>query len=767
MKICGYNKYSPFPEKSNNRSLCKEPCISPPCDHLLNVSSLLSYSCYSDHAVFIQNDFKAYALGSNKDFCISKTIPELTFSRERGIIILDSNKQRVRFLSAVCGYHYTLYLVSLREGKNNKLIYSHSKLGLLFLNINGHNPLKLFGGGSTSAAIDSEGSVIVVTRSVFNSPKKALEASSLPGGEKAVCAACCERSVLVLCASGRVFESVSDITKASKIEFAAVGELCGQKVVHISGSDSHFIAVCDNGRVFGRGSNEYGRLGIGKEQRSVDKFTEISSLRYKIVSASASNDHSLFLTSENKVLACGSNYYGQLLLSSPSKEDVYLPVETTITSGATFAIAGYSTSAVFVGIPPPPNTPNMGLHVTPKASPGLHSASAYLTCLSEKPKDSLSPEEVSSLVVELMKENARLKEENVALQRENESLKEKLVASEFELEEASAEIAQLRAKESSMEEEMKKFVENAKEVNGDLKKQLDSLKANENSLTDAAAGIRIFDVAEIESLEVIRRLGRGATSEVFEVARKETLALKQLEIELCRKINDEEEEEEEEIELDIDLLKRFLLEYQVVNVLQHPNIVKTFGFCFGDSTHGPSILLEFCPSNLKKKVKKLNNEERARVLSELASAMEKVHSAGIIHRDLKLENILLDKENHVKLSDFGLCTLIDSGNDTVSRTQSVGTLSYMAPELIQGRKDYDEKVDVYAFGVVVFLVLTKGEEPRISIADVAAGRQAAIPDTVSDLGRRLIRKCWSYDAEDRPSFEEINEFLHLKAVDLF
>ena len=317
-----------------------------------------------------------------------------------------------------------------------------------------------------------------------------------------------------------------------------------------------------------------------------------------------------------------------------------------------------------------------------------------------------------------------------------------------------------------MEEEMKKFVENAKEVNGDLKKQLDSLKANENSLTDAAAGIRIFDVAEIESLEVIRRLGRGATSEVFGVARKETLALKQLEIELCRKINDDEEEEEE-IELDIDLLKRFLLEYQVVNVLQHPNIVKTFGFCFGDATHGPSILLEFCPSNLKKKVKKLNNEERARVLSELASAMEKVHSAGIIHRDLKLENILLDKENHVKLSDFGLCTLIDSGNDTVSRTQSVGTLSYMAPELIQGRKDYDEKVDVYAFGVVVFLVLTKGEEPRISIADVAAGRQAAIPDTVSDLGRRLIRKCWSYDAEDRPSFEEINEFLHEKAVDLF
>ena len=84
-----------------------------------------------------------------------------------------------------------------------------------------------------------------------------------------------------------------------------------------------------------------------------------------------------------------------------------------------------------------------------------------------------------------------------------------------------------------------------------------------------------------------------------------------------------------------------------------------------------------------------------------------------------------------------------------------GSLNYMAPELLQRKKNYDEKVDVYAFGVVVFLILTKGQYPDINIVEVGTGKQAPIPSSISKFSSKLIRDCWSFDSKDRPSFSEI------------
>lgn len=164
-------------------------------------------------------------------------------------------------------------------------------------------------------------------------------------------------------------------------------------------------------------------------------------------------------------------------------------------------------------------------------------------------------------------------------------------------------------------------------------------------------------------------------------------------------------------------------------------------------------------SNLKKRIKKLSNIERVRVIIELSSAMEKVHQAGFIHRDLKLENILLDKDNHVKLSDFGFSTFIEKESESESRTQMVGTLNYIAPELVKGEKNYDQKVDVYAFGVVMFMDLMKGEKPNITSFEVATGKKAEIPKSISKFSKQLIEKCWSFKASERPSFEDINMML--------
>ena len=203
-----------------------------------------------------------------------------------------------------------------------------------------------------------------------------------------------------------------------------------------------------------------------------------------------------------------------------------------------------------------------------------------------------------------------------------------------------------------------------------VKRQKESSKWKKERKRD----IEIIDASTIDSLEKDRKNGRGLTSEVFDVLRKERLALKQLEIDIYEKegksSNSDDENENENVN-SAERFKRFLQEYEIINSRDHANIVRADGFCFGDSTQSMSILLEFCASNLKSG-----------------------HSAGVIHRDLKLENILLDDDNHAKVSDFGLSGFIEQESGGWSRTQMVGTASYMAPELVQGRKDYDEKVDV-------------------------------------------------------------------------
>ena len=149
----------------------------------------------------------------------------------------------------------------------------------------------------------------------------------------------------------------------------------------------------------------------------------------------------------------------------------------------------------------------------------------------------------------------------------------------------------------------------------------------------------IIDAETLEKLKHIKSLGRGATSEVFEVVREERLALKVYNLDLFVEGNDDDDENENEKDEKIDInmknVRRFLCECESINHLDHKNIIKAFDVSFGDSTHPPAILLEYCASNLKKKIKKLTESERINAIVDISSAMKEVHSIGLIHRDLK------------------------------------------------------------------------------------------------------------------------------------
>ena len=92
---------------------------------------------------------------------------------------------------------------------------------------------------------------------------------------------------------------------------------------------------------------------------------------------------------------------------------------------------------------------------------------------------------------------------------------------------------------------------------------------------------------------------------------------------------------------------------------------------------------------------------------QIAGAIKYMHSRGIIHRDLKMGNIFLDKDMNVKVGDFGLAALLMSGKDMQAcrRTTLCGTPNYIAPEILEkGKGGHDHTVDIWSLGIIMYVV---------------------------------------------------------------
>jgi len=150
---------------------------------------------------------------------------------------------------------------------------------------------------------------------------------------------------------------------------------------------------------------------------------------------------------------------------------------------------------------------------------------------------------------------------------------------------------------------------------------------------------------------------------------------------------------------------RFQREAKLLFDLNHPNIVQVLDYGLFDQI--PFLVLPyFDHGTLKDRLEKgpLSLKEGARIIGQLASALQYAHDEGIIHRDVKPSNVLFDKDGNAMLADFGFAHLI-SGSVSLTGSALVGTPSYMSPEQIQGAT-LSPQVDQYALGVILYEIST-------------------------------------------------------------
>nr|WP_290428170.1 serine/threonine-protein kinase [Ramlibacter cellulosilyticus] len=198
--------------------------------------------------------------------------------------------------------------------------------------------------------------------------------------------------------------------------------------------------------------------------------------------------------------------------------------------------------------------------------------------------------------------------------------------------------------------------------------------------------------------EVLRVLGKGAMGVVYE-GRDPNLdrrvAIKTVKVE---NLSEEAAAEYEH---------RFRTEARSAARLQHPNIVSVY-----DSDRDGDVaflVMEYIQGDdLKHHLDRgvrYSLEQSLKIVRDLLSALDYAHKQGIVHRDIKPANLLIEPGGRVKLTDFGVARIQDSGEATRTQGSMVGTLKYMAPEQVQGQK-IDSRADLFSVGVVLYQLLT-------------------------------------------------------------
>jgi len=264
--------------------------------------------------------------------------------------------------------------------------------------------------------------------------------------------------------------------------------------------------------------------------------------------------------------------------------------------------------------------------------------------------------------------------------------------------------------------------------------------------------------------EITAKLGEGGMGEVYRA--RDTKLDRDVAIKVLPAAFVEEHER----------LQRFEREAKLLAQLNHPNIAQIYGMEASGESHALVMELVEGPTLAERlESGSLPLDESLSIARQIAEALEQAHGRGVIHRDLKPQNIKAPREGNIKVLDFGLAKAMDpsaaSGIGTASASQLavsptltlgatqmgvvLGTAAYMSPEQAKGLA-VDKRADIWAFGVVLYEMLTGGRLfDGDSVPETLAGvlknpiDLEALPPDVPPAIRRLLRRCLERSPKNR------------------
>jgi serine/threonine-protein kinase len=220
----------------------------------------------------------------------------------------------------------------------------------------------------------------------------------------------------------------------------------------------------------------------------------------------------------------------------------------------------------------------------------------------------------------------------------------------------------------------------------------------------------------------------------------------------------------EQYSKDPQFVERFRREAKAIAKLEHLHILPLFAY--GEDDGVAYLAMRYLPagtlSNHIKQRGQMPLDEAARILNQVASALDHAHANGVLHRDIKPSNVLIDKDANAYLTDFGIARMVEGTLD-LTGDAILGTPQYMSPEQCQGRKDLTPASDQYSLGVVLYEMVTgrvpfQAETPLAVIIMQINGSELPRPGTLRpdlpEAAEAVIFKALARNPDDRyPSCE--------------